>query len=120
MGVPPNHQFFFWGGCSIFFKQLFWGSPIYGNPHIILYPIDGGFQAPLALVLILLGTLLHLVDALLQMLPFLLLVLRKTPRNGDVMGISWGYKGNIMGICNQLYFLDISHNWYKTNRLVGI
>ena len=85
-----------------------------------MYPIDGGFQAPLALVLILLGTLSHLVDALLQMLPFLLLVLRKTPRNGDVMGISWGYKGNIMGICNQLYFLDISHNWYKTNRLVGI
>ena len=94
MGVPPNHHFF-WGmfNCSII-KQLFWGSPIYGNPHIILYPIGGGFQAPLALVLILLGTLSHLVDALLQMLPFLLLVLRKTPRNGDVMG----YHGDIKGI----------------------
>ena len=44
MGVPPKS--FILIGCSII-NHLFWGIPIYGRPHIMIYDILNGWSNPM-------------------------------------------------------------------------
>ena len=103
IGVSQNHPCFGESASiNVYYLRIYLGIPHLWKPPsqpVYIPDGDGRFQArPVVDVLILLGTLSHLVDALLQMFPFLLLVLQRSfsPRKkGDIMGMSTEYHGEI-------------------------